>query len=257
MARTVVTPEQIQFTKENYLKMSASDIDKKFNTSKGVTRRIIKKEGLHVPTELINKLRGEKNSKPFSKEEDDIIRNNILNISYKAISKLLGRGESGTHQRCHQLGFGELMKQKSINSRFNKGHEPLNKGKRMTEEMKEKIKHTFFQKGHLPHNTKDDGSISVRNDKRGIPYMHYRVSLSKWIPLHHKVWIDENGEIPKGHNVIFKNKNTLDVRLENLECISNTENMLRNTIQRYPDDLKLQLKKISKLKRIIKNKSNE
>jgi hypothetical protein len=161
-------------------------------------------------------------------------------------------------QKCsYDLGFRELLQQKAINTRFKKGHKPFNKGTRMTEEQKERIKHTFFQRGHIPHNTKKDGEISVRKDKRGVTYLHYRVSMSHWIPLHRKIWQDIHGEIPKGFNVVFKNGDVLDVRIENLECISNTENMLRNTIHRFPEELKTDIRKLAKLKRIINKKTEK
>lgn len=35
-----------------------------------------------------------------------------------------------------------------ITGRFIKGHIPINKGKKMNDEIKEKIKHTFFKKGN-------------------------------------------------------------------------------------------------------------
>lgn len=259
MPKTVATSEHIQFAKANYLKVTAADIDKKFGVSKGVTRRIYKKFNLNVPVEITNKLRAAKQRKEITPEQDEYIKNNIQHKSVKQVANELGICANKTRKRCYDLGFRELLQQKSLFSRFEKGHVPTNKGTRMSEELKEKIKHTFFKKGNLPHNAKNDGDISVRTDKRGIPYMFFRTSLSKWIPLHHKIWIDAHGEIPKGHNIIFKNKDTLDVRLENLQCISNAENMLRNTIHRFPDELKTDIRKLGKLRRIInkKEKKNE
>ncbi|WP_395974219.1 HNH endonuclease signature motif containing protein [Chryseobacterium cucumeris] len=202
-------------------------------------------------------MRANKQRTEITPEQDKFIKAHIHTMSVKKIANELNICANKTRQRCYDLGFKELLQQKSIDSRFLKGHEPMNKGVRMTEEQKERIKHTFFQKGHLPHNTKNDGEISVRKDKRGIVYMYYRVSLSKWIPLHHKIWMEAHGEIPKGYNVIFKNKDTLDIRLENLECISNADNMMRNTIHRFPEELKTDIRKLAKLKRIINKKENK
>ncbi len=45
--------------------------------------------------------------------------------------------------------------------------------------------------------------------------------------LHRKVWIEANGEIPKGMHIDHINGNTLDNRLENLQCITPTQNAQR------------------------------
>jgi hypothetical protein len=157
--------------------------------------------------------------------------------------KLSGRGQIINHGAKH---------------RFPKGHKPHNKGRKLSEYTDqasiEKIKKTSFKKGNEPHNTKHDGAISLRCDKSGIKYYYYRVSKAKWIPYHHKIWMDANGKVPKGHIVVFKDKNSLNCKLENLEMITYAENMNRNTFQRYPNELKQTIKTIIKLKKIINGK---
>ena len=254
MPKTVATPELIAFAKANYLTMTAADIDKKFGVSKGVTRRIYEKYGLVVPKSVTYKLRAAKLIKNITPDQDEYIKANIETKAVKQIANELGICANKTRKRCYELGFKDLLAQKTINSRFSKGHAPINKGVRMSEELKARIKHTFFQKGHIPHNTKDDGSISTRMDKRGIPYMYYRVNMSDWIPYHHKIWQDHHGKIPKKMNIIFKNRDTLDCRIENLEMVSNAELMKLNSIHRFPSEFKEQIRKLAKLKRIINKK---
>ena len=255
MPITVVTDELIEFAKANHLKYTAAEMDRMFGVSKGVTRRIYTKYGIVVPKELTHKLRAAKLKKPFTPEDDEFIRQNIETKAYKTIAKLLNRSSNKVLQRCYELGFSDLMKAKSKSTCFKPGHEPLNKGTRMSEELKEKMKHTFFKKGHIPHNTKEDGSISIRADNRNVPYLFFRVSMGKWIPLHTKIWEDANGPVPKDHVITYINKNTMDCRLENLMCITKEENMLRNSIHQYPEELKTQIRKVAKLKRIINKKS--
>ena len=43
------------------------------------------------------------------------------------------------------------------------------------------------------------------------------------ILVHRKVWIDNNGEIPKGFVIHHINGNKKDNRIENLQCISRRE----------------------------------
>ncbi|MCL5990557.1 MAG: HNH endonuclease [Bacteroidetes bacterium] len=110
---------------------------------------------------------------------------------------------------------------------FKKGQISLNKGKKGTHYSPA----TEFKKGHLPHNTKADGVISIRLSHRNdnpIPYKWIRVSLRKWELLHRYLWIQRYGKIPKGYNIIFKNGNTLDCRLNNLAMVSRDEHLQMN-----------------------------
>ena len=254
MPRTVATTEHIAFAKANYMTMSENAIDKKFGTSKGVTKRILEKAGTRMPKELSRKMRADKCKRILQAEEIEYIKKHVEGKSLKQIAADLKCGKKLVTEACHELGFEEVLKRKEANSRFSKGHVPFYKGKRIPEEVKQRIKHTYFQKGHVPHNTKKDGDISVRRNRLGVDHLYYRVKMSEWIPLKNKLWIDAHGEIPKGYNIVLKNGDSLDVRLDNLECISNKDLMLRNTIHTFPKEMVLQIHKLAKLKRIINKK---
>lgn len=61
-------------------------------------------------------------------------------------------------------------------------------------------------------------------DKNGYLYMRIKIAEpNKWQMLHAYIWEHKHGEIPKGHCVIFKDKNTLNTRLDNLMLISRVE----------------------------------
>lgn len=55
---------------------------------------------------------------------------------------------------------------------------------------------------------------------------------------HRYLWEQENGAIPKGYNIFFKDGNRRNCMIENLECISNAELARRNTIHNYPAEVK-------------------
>jgi hypothetical protein len=140
---------------------------------------------------------------------------------------------------------------------FKKGHVPLNKGKKqieyMTAESIEKTKHTRFQKGSKPHNTKEkDGTISVRKDSKGRCYQWIRISMGYWRELHRVVWEKNYGPIPKGYNIQFKDKNSLNCVIENLYMVDRQNQMIENTIHRYPAEIKQAIRTIGKLKSKIK-----
>lgn len=196
-------------------------------------------------------------SRKFTQQEDDFIRANYLTIPAKRIGLLLGRAESSARQRMLLLGLTvpkEVSDKFKSQSQFKKGHVPNNKGKQMPPELREKVSRTWFKKGSRPHNTAEgDGAISVRTDtKSKRKYKYIRLSLGKWDLLHVHEWQKVNGPLPDGKCLRFRDGDTMNCDLSNLELIDRAENMARNTIQRYPKELQLTIKRISKLKKKIK-----
>ena len=98
----------------------------------------------------------------------------------------------------------------------------------MNKEARERSKHTWFRKGNLPTNTLFDGAIRARKGSNNKQYYWIRLSLANWMPLHRYLWGQERGEIPKGGIIRFRDGNTLNCSLDNLELISRKENAERN-----------------------------
>jgi hypothetical protein len=120
-------------------------------------------------------------------------------------------------------------------TRFGKGHTPFNKGMKRSEFMSreaiEVCKQTQFAEGHTPANEKYDGAISIRHnhpDRGEPPYMFIRLAKNNWVPYHRHLWKKHRGEIPEGRLISFKNGNSMDCRLDNLECITKAEHARRN-----------------------------
>lgn len=259
MPKTVITEEHISFAKENYLQLPASDIDKKFGVSKGCTSRIYRKLGLTVPRSKILKFRNEKRigTTSFTQAEDDFIRKHYLILPVKTIGDKIGRSGVGVSGRLKAMNLvipREIIEQRKLDSRIKPGSTPANKGKKMSPEVYEKAKETFFKKGHVPANVKYDGHERI-DTKDG--YVHIRVSKGKYVLKHRLVWENAHGKIPEGMVIAFKNGDKTDIILDNLECISMGENMLRNTIHNYPEDLKEVIYLKTSLKRQIKKKERQ
>ena len=128
---------------------------------------------------------------------------------------------------------------------FPKGHVSANKGRKqvgyMTPEAIERTKATRFRKGNVPHNAKEDGSIIVRHrpERDEPPYQMIKVpGQRKLIFLHRHIWEKAHGPIPKGCNVVFRDGDTMNCELSNLELISNNELMTRNTLHRFPEEVR-------------------
>lgn len=190
------------------------------------------------------------NGKEFTELEVRYLRRFYSNGSTSIMAKRLKRPKSSLYNKAHILGIYKtkkyLLKHASFQkgtqlgkvTQFQKGHVPDNKGKTMSPEIREEVKHTFFKKGHKPKNTKTDGHISIRKDTRtGISYKYIRISEGIWELLQRYIWIQEHGEIPKGYNVVFKDGNSLNVTLENLELLSDSELLKKNYFYKYPKEI--------------------
>lgn len=156
------------------------------------------------------------------------------------------------------MGYNEKFRQVANKSYFKKNHLPFNKGKKMDEyvnpESIERIKGSQFKKGVKIWNEKADGLISIRKDSRNIQYQWIRLSKSNWKMLHVYKWEQINGNVPDGHLLIFQDKNPMNCNVENLLLITKAENMIRNTIHHYPEDLKQTIRTLTKLKKTINGK---
>jgi len=183
-----------------------------------------------INNEKIFHLKGSKGSR-FTEQESAFIRKNYLRLNYHELAEQMGRSISGIRHNIKLLGLcisKEIRLKRQQSSYFKAGHTPINKGlKGVCAPGCEK---TWFKKGHAPSNTLYDGKVTIRCNNRqkrdgGYMYKWIRVSKGKWIPLHQHVWIKKHGPIPEGYTLRFKNKDTLDCRLNNLELISRAQQL--------------------------------
>lgn len=182
----------------------------------------------------------------------------ILNRSYRSVcsqSFFMGLKKSDAFMKMELKKQAERLKVVGVKFRYEKGRTPENKGKKMPNNVYEKVKHTMFKKGQLPHNSYNDWAECLRTDKTGKRYWMIKLPNERKLkPKHIWLWETKNGKLEKGFNVVFKDGNQLNCIIENLECISNAELMQRNTIHRFPAELKSTIKLVNKLKRTINAK---
>lgn len=250
------TPEKIDFIR-CHLDLSDAELGEHFDSSKAAVKTIRAKYGIS---------RGK--HRAFSQDEETMIRELYSDTNTAIIAEKLGRSISSIYGHAQLMGVKKskafirsicILPGSNVGKayRFHKGHVPANKGKKMDPELKERIKHTFFQKGHIPPQTKYDGCISIRKDKRtGIPYQYIRIGKANWEELNRHIWEKVHGPIPKGFNVVFKDGNVMNCIITNLELISDAELMRRNSIQRYPPEVKKSIRLVKKLERTIKKKQD-
>ena len=108
----------------------------------------------------------------------------------------------------------------------------------------------MFKKGNEPFNTKYNGHERVSIDG----YTEIRIKKGTYVLKHRYIWEQSHGQIPEGYILVFIDKNPQNITVENLELITRKENMLRNSIQRYPVELKSTIRLVKKLNRHINAK---
>jgi hypothetical protein len=240
----------------NYLRkyFPTGDLDKIAFTL-GKTRAAIKTKA------KVLGLRREVNIKhKFTEAEDEFIIDNYATTFTSKIANALGVSKSSIYNRAALLGLkkdNEWLKTNACTQKFKeiaatfhfpKGHTPANKGKKMSADQYKKAAPTMFKKGNKPVNTKPVGTISLRKDKRtGITYKYIKIADSNWKEYHRYVWEKEIGPIPKGANIIFLDGNQSNCELSNLAMKTDKELMLTNSIQNYPQDLRIAMQSHGRL----------
>jgi hypothetical protein len=248
MAKAYISPENQRFIIDNRLTVAPCDLSSATGLSTQVIRSFLKRQGLSVPREASIKLRTErmKGRTTFTPEQTQFIIDNYLEIPVKRLAEAIGKSYCGVMIRMRQLGLEiprEIVERRKAESRIQPGTPSHNKGRPMTEWMSpekiERTKATRFKKGQIPHNAYDrDGVVRVRRDKSGKQYKYIRIALGVWRMEHVVNWEKQNGRVPAGHVITFKDGDSLNTDISNLEMISCKENMLRNTIHRYPAEFK-------------------
>lgn len=202
----------------------------------------------------------------FTQEDDDFLRENYLQLPVKTMAKILGRSGFGTLNRLKILNLEiteEAKERNKQSSYFKKGHKPMNKGLKMEQYMSaesiKKVQKTQFKKGSIPPNSLKDLEEVKRKDKTGIIYTLIKPPGERKLKSK-QVYIWETHyktKVEKGFNVIFKDYNTENFDIDNLECISNKELLKRNqeSNSMLPEDLREIIKLKNKIKKTIKNET--
>lgn len=178
----------------------------------------------------------------YSKEEIRFLKQNVKGISNKELTEKFNRkfncnvSENAIGNRKTKYN----LKNGLIGSRFDKGHIPLNKGKKWDEYVskqgQENSRKTTFKKGNIPINYKSIGSERITVDG----YIEIKTKEpNKWSLKHRIIYENKNGKIPKGYALIFADGNKQNINLENLILVSRSELLIlnRNKLIKKESDL--------------------
>ncbi|MDO6747169.1 HNH endonuclease signature motif containing protein [Gilvimarinus sp. 1_MG-2023] len=174
--------------------------------------------------------------------EREYLRNNFPNNTTQSIADKLGRSYRSVSSQAKLMGIKKtpeflasdaccrLRSDSTIGkeTQFKPGQSAWNKGKNFSPGGRSV--ETRFKPGQKPINympigseriTKD-GLVQVKITDTGYP-------PTDWKSKHKVVWELNNGPLPEGHIVIFKDGNNRNFAPDNLEAITRSENMRRNT----------------------------
>lgn len=201
----------------------------------------------------------------YTNEEEHFLINNVKGITLKELTKKFNEKFNLNISEISIENKKRALKLKSgiVGGQFKKGHKAFNKGKKwkeyLTKEQQEKAKTTLFKKGNVPANHREIGSERINVDG----YIEIKVGEPRKWRLKHKVIYEEYyGAIPKGYNVIFADGNKMNLSINNLLLVSDSELLIMNRNKLIYQDNELTkaglniakvIKKTNKLKKRYKN----
>ena len=196
-----------------------------------------------------------KPSRHWTKEHLEKLASWYPHVSTAEIAERLGSSLSRVYCKAHKLGLkksadymarqlekcGEEIARLGKDTRFKPRLTPWNKG---LEGIGGGGSETQFKKGEISGRARElmkplgSERISVEgylerkiDDTPGLQWNR------QWERVHKILWESAHGPVPKGHVVVFKNGDKMDIRLDNLECITRVELMGRNTYHNYGKEI--------------------
>lgn len=242
-------------------------------------KQLAKRHGLISPRSvrvIVRRVDGRKAKRTrrhFTADEDQMIRAFYPNMLTHVLAKKMKRKTFSVHVRAAALGIrkaAEYMQRQreeealrlrtvGVAHRFKKGLIPPNKGKRMPGYAPGRMAQTQFKKGEsrnrmpLFSERVVDGYLYVKVAE--VPNVVHTVN---WKPVHILSWERANGRpMPAGHCLWFRDGDKLNVELSNLELITRAENLARNGVHRYPQELKDVIRLQRKLNKAIQTRKQD
>jgi hypothetical protein len=160
----------------------------------------------------------------FPKNVQEFIRMNYPGTGPKEMTNLLNETFKTSYKTAQLKSYYANHKINSgTTSRFGKGHVPQNKGLKGVWYPGTEI--SWFKKGSKPVNHKPVGSERINADG----YVEVKTAEpNKWRLKHRSVYEQHFGAIPAGFNVIFADKNPLNLDINNLILITKQQHLMLN-----------------------------
>lgn len=156
------------------------------------------------------------------------IHENCEGVGHQAMADRLN-AKFGTTYTAQQINsfYGNHKLNSGLTGQFQKGHIPVNKGKRGV--CAPGCERTQFRKGHLPGNTKPIGYERINRDG----YVEVKTKMRPSHPLcndnfqakHRLIWEQLHGPIPPDCVVIFKDSDKRNFDPDNLALVTKAERL--------------------------------
>lgn len=221
--------------------------------------------------------------RPWTAAEVEEVRRLYADTPTKEIARLLNRSVLSIYQAADKIGVRKTTEFKRQHCglqpgsqvgaayRFKPGAEPANKGLRRPGYAPGRMKETQFKPGHrsgkAEKNWRPIGTVLA--DHEG--YLRIKVreavygkeptgfgSMRVWPLLARHTWEQHHGPIPPGHVIRAKDGNRQNCAIENLEMLTQKENMRLNSIWvRMPRELAEVMQLSGALKRKLRKHAKE
>ncbi len=244
--RSALTPQQLEFLRQQYPLLSLEDLTAAFNTEFGCSKT---RDQIHWAVKNHKILRGNRKRigflcKLLTMEQDQFLREHYPHMPRKEVTAALNArfglslqpGQIGSYAKNHGIKSGRT-------GHFPKGNVPFNAGTKGFMS----ANRTSFAPGAMPHTYVPVGSTSVD----GEGYHRTKVGdPNVWKYTHRMIWEEAHGPIPKTHAVVFVDGDKTNLRLDNLELITRGELSMRNKHQlsSAPQELRPLVKSLAKLR---------
>ncbi|SDO71281.1 HNH endonuclease [Halomonas shengliensis] len=194
--------------------------------------------------------------RPWSDDDLDLLARLYPDDTNATLARIFGRSEASIKNQAIKLGVRKSEAHKARHSAaFKPGQRPWNKGMKGIDIGG---KHTRFQKRQKPHSYAPVGSERVNSDgylQRKVTDIGY--PPRDWRMVHHLVWEAHTGQpVPPGHALVFRDGDKANTAIDNLELVSRSDLMRRNTYLRFPAELRQVVQLKGALNRMINNRSH-
>jgi hypothetical protein len=200
--------------------------------------------------------------KAWSDKEDAQLAELWKTLALGDVAQQMERSTSSVYNRVQKLGLKRTEQYKAITGcgRIKKGDKPWNAGLKGWQ-AGGRAKETQFKLGQKPSNTwRPIGAERISKD--GVLFRKVAdagVKKTDWRAAHVLIWEQDNGPLPAGMIVVFRDKNPENLSPDNLLAVTRAENMRRNSIDRYPPEYRSTALTLGWFRRKLNNleKANE
>jgi hypothetical protein len=236
---------------------------------------------LHVPFHIVKdrlyRIGLRRGRHTFSKADEQMMREKYADTPTQELANLFGTSLGAVHRFAARLNLSKskeyvarIARERTLRPnhggrlhRFQPGHPSWNKGRKMPKSWSTPgMKRTQFKKGQKPTKWRPVGSTRIDVDG----YMWRKVAdirhsepnwWTGWKMEHVLLWEKRHKrKVPKGHVIIFRDKNRLNFQAKNLRCISRKElaRMNHHGYLNYPLELRRLIIAAGKLRNLIQKK---